>query len=106
AHAPDADPDIWQRAGTGGSESRISTRVRPPTWASWSVTEAGILFADSSGKGAPVLTLFDPTSRRIRTLGTLDIVPFWLTATRDGKTVAFDKPGWHQAQIMLIENFH
>jgi hypothetical protein len=43
-----------------------------------------------------VLNLFDPASRRIRTLGTLDILPFWLTATRDGKTAAFDKPGWHQ----------
>jgi hypothetical protein len=35
----------------------------------------------------------------------LHIVPFWLAATHDGKTVAFDQPGWHQAQIMLIENF-
>ena len=33
------------------------------------------------------------------------MVPFWLTATRDGKTVAFDPPGWQQAQVMLIENF-
>jgi Tol biopolymer transport system component/DNA-binding winged helix-turn-helix (wHTH) protein len=106
AKTPYANPEIWQVPANGGRESLISARVRPSTWASWSVIEAGILFAESSGKGAPVLNLFDPASRRIRTMGTLDIVPFWLTATRDGKTVAFDKPGWHQAQIMLIENFH
>src|SRR6266446_2056279 len=106
AKTPYANPEIWQIPANGGRESLISSRVRPPTWASWSVIETGILFAESSGKGAPVLNLFDPASRRIRTMGTLDIVPFWLTATRDGKTVAFDKPGWHQAQIMLIENFH
>jgi len=32
-------------------------------------------------------------------------VPFWLAATHDGKTVAFDQPGWEQAQIMLVDNF-
>jgi Tol biopolymer transport system component/DNA-binding winged helix-turn-helix (wHTH) protein len=106
AKTPYANPEIWQVPANGGHESLISARVRPPTWASWSVIETGILFAESSGKGAPVLNLFDPASRRIRTMATLDIVPFWLTATRDGKTAAFDKPGWHQAQIMLIENFH
>jgi hypothetical protein len=35
----------------------------------------------------------------------LGIAPFWLSATRDGKTVVYDQPGWQQSQIMLAENF-
>jgi len=38
-------------------------------------------------------------------LAVLDKVPFWLGATADGQTVAFDQPGQEQAQAMLIENF-
>jgi hypothetical protein len=83
----------------------VSSLVRPPTWASWAVVDRGILFAEPSGQGAPVLNLFESASHRIKKLGTLDTVPFWLTATRDGKTVAFDQPGWQQAQVMLIDNF-
>jgi hypothetical protein len=35
----------------------------------------------------------------------LNGIPFWLGATPDGKTVAFDQPGEEQAQAMLVENF-
>jgi hypothetical protein len=83
----------------------VSALVRPCTWASWSVVQQGIIFAGASGNGRPVLGYFDPSTRRMTTVGTLQDVPFWLGATRDGKTVAFDRPGWQQAQIMLVENF-
>jgi Tol biopolymer transport system component/DNA-binding winged helix-turn-helix (wHTH) protein len=105
AKTPYANPQIWQVPLNGGTESVVSPLVRPPSWASWTVVDQGILFAESSGQGAPVLNLFDPKSRRVKTVGALDIVPFWLSATRDGKTAAFDKPGWRQSQIMLVENF-
>ena len=105
AKTPYANPEIWQVHVTGGKESIVSPLVRPPSWASWAVVDRGILYAEPSGQGAPVLNLFDPVSRRIQKLGILDVVPFWLTATKDGRTVAFDKPGWQQAQVMLIENF-
>jgi Tol biopolymer transport system component len=105
AKTPYANPQIWQVPANGGRESLVSPLVRPPSWASWAVVERGILFAETSGKGAPVLNIFDAGSRRVKTVGVLDTVPFWLAATRDGKTVAFDQPGWRQSQIMLIENF-
>jgi len=35
----------------------------------------------------------------------LDLVPFWLGATTDGKTVAIDQRGREQSQAMLVENF-
>jgi Tol biopolymer transport system component/DNA-binding winged helix-turn-helix (wHTH) protein len=105
AKTPYANPEIWRVPVDGGNESIVSRLVRPASWASWAVVEKGILFAEPSGQGAPVLNLFDPVSRRMRKLGTLNTVPFWLSATRDGRTVAFDQPGWQQAQVMLIENF-
>ena len=105
AKTPYANPEIWQVPVGGGKESLLSPLVRPPSWASWAVVDQGILFAEPSGKGRPVLTLFNPQSRRTKTLATLNNVPFWLAATQDGKTVAFDQPGWQQAQVMLVENF-
>jgi hypothetical protein len=35
----------------------------------------------------------------------LERTPFWLGATRDGRTIAFDQPGREQDQAMLVENF-
>jgi len=105
AKTPYANPQIWQVPVKGGNESIVSQQVRPPSWASWAVVDRGILFAEPSGQGAPVLTLFDSANHRVKALGTLSMVPFWLTATGDGRIVAFDQPGWQQAQVMLIENF-
>jgi Tol biopolymer transport system component/DNA-binding winged helix-turn-helix (wHTH) protein len=104
-----AYPEIWQVPVNGGEEKILSKEVRPPSWASWTVVEqgasGGILFAQPSGNGAPVVSEFDLATRRVRTAGHLGIAPFWLSASRDGKTVVYDQPGWQQSQIMLVENF-
>jgi len=109
AKAAFAYPEIWQVPADGGQEKILSKEVRPPSWASWTVVEegpnGGILFAQPSGSGAPVVSVFDLATRRVRTVGHLGIAPFWLSATRDGKTVVYDQPGWQQSQIMLAENF-
>jgi Tol biopolymer transport system component/DNA-binding winged helix-turn-helix (wHTH) protein len=100
-----AYPEIWTVPVSGGAERLLSREVRPVTWASWAVIDRGVLFAGPSGSGGPVVNFFDPASRRVKKVGSLRVVPFWLGATRDGKTIAFDKPGWQQSQIMLVENF-
>jgi len=104
-----AYPEIWQADLRGGGERLLSRDVRPAMWAAWAVVDegasGGILFAQPSGTGAPVVSLFDLATRRVKTVGQLGIVPFWLGATRDGKKVVFDQPGWQQSQIMLVENF-
>jgi Tol biopolymer transport system component/DNA-binding winged helix-turn-helix (wHTH) protein len=100
-----ANPEIWQIPVAGGEERLVSALVRPVTWASWKVVDQGIVFAGSSGTGGPVVNLFSFATRRVRQLGSLTTVPFWLDATRDGNTVVFDQPGWEQAQLMLVENF-
>jgi len=100
-----SNPEIWQAPVGGGAETLVSPLLHPFTWASWSVVEQGILFAGPSGKGKPVLSLFDFATHRVTNLGVLDVVPFWLGSTPDGKTAVFDQPGWQQAQIMLVDNF-
>lgn len=105
AKTPYANPDIWQVPVEGGMERLVSPMVRPFTWASWSVVEQGILFAGPSGSGKPTLGLFDATTHHVTNVGALDVVPFWVGASRDGKTILFDRPGWQQQQIMLVENF-
>lgn len=100
-----ANPEIWQVPVEGGEERIVSPQVRPFMWASWAVVDRGIVFAGPSGTGRPWISLYDPVHRTVSRLGDIDTVPFWLGASRDGKTAVFDQPGWQQSQIMLLENF-
>lgn len=99
-----ANPEIWQIPVNGGPEKPVSPTVRPFTWASWAVTQKGIVFA-SSGNGRPVVRLFDTRTHRISDLGIVDMPPFWLSAAPDASWIAYDQPGWQQAQLVLVENF-
>ena len=101
-----ANPEIWQIPANGGPEKLLSPLVRPASWASWAVTNRGIVFATSSGKGKPIAALYDTATHHLSTLATLNIVPFWLSASPDASSLFFDQPGWQQAQIMLVDNFH
>lgn len=105
AKTPYANPEIWQVPVEGGVERLLSPLVRPATWASWSVVEHGIVFARPSGTDNPVVSLYDFTHQRVSDLGVFNMVPFWLSATRDGNTIVFDQPGFEQAQIMVVDNF-
>jgi len=98
------EPEIWQVPVDGGTETPLPL-VRPGTWASWQVVNAGILFVGPSLGHRAVLSLFDFDHRRTTTIAVLDRVPFWLGATPDGRTVAFDQPGQEQGQTMLVDNF-
>jgi Tol biopolymer transport system component/DNA-binding winged helix-turn-helix (wHTH) protein len=98
------EPEIWQVPVAGGPETPLPL-VRPGTWASWQVVEGGILFVGPSLGHQAVLSSFDLASHRTTSVAVLDRVPFWLGATLDGRTVAFDQPGQEQAQAMLVENF-
>jgi Tol biopolymer transport system component/DNA-binding winged helix-turn-helix (wHTH) protein len=105
AKTASANPEIWQVPVDGGAEKLVSQQLRPFTWASWGVTDQGIVFAGPSGTGRPVIRLYEPATRRITALGELDTVPFWFGVSRDARSAVFDQPGWQQSQIMLVENF-
>jgi len=99
-----AEPEIWRVSVEGGEETPMPL-VRPGTWASWQVVEGGILFVGPSLGHQAVLSYFDFARNRTSTVAVLERTPFWLGATTDGKTVAFDQPGREQTQAMLVENF-
>ena len=99
-----AEPEIW-RVPLGGGEEVPMPLIRPGTWASWQVVEGGILFVGPSLGHQAVLSYFDFARTRTSTVAVLERTPFWLGATTDGKTVAFDQPGREQTQAMLVENF-
>jgi len=52
-----------------------------------------------------VLSFYDFAKERTTMLTVLERTPFWLGATPDGRTIAFDQPGREQDQAMLVENF-
>lgn len=99
-----AEPEIWRVPVEGGDEVPMPL-IHPGTWASWQVVEGGVLFVGPSLGHQAALSYFDFAKNRTSTIAVLDRVPFWLGATTDGKTVAFDQPGREQTQAMLVENF-
>ena len=99
-----AEPEIWRVPVDGGSEQPVPL-VRPGTWASWQVVQGGILFVGPSLGHQAVLSFFDIAKDRTSSVAVLDRTPFWLGATANGKTVAFDQPGREQTQAMMVENF-
>jgi Tol biopolymer transport system component/DNA-binding winged helix-turn-helix (wHTH) protein len=101
---PNPEPEIWRVPVNGGEEMQVSL-VRPGTWASWQVVEGGILFVGPSLGHQAVLSFFDSAKNRTTSITVLDRIPFWLGATTDGRTIAFDQPGREQGQAMLVENF-
>jgi len=98
------EPEIWRVPVNGGEEIPIPL-VHPGTWASFQVTEKGIVFVGPSLGHQAVLNFYDFAQNRTTSVTVLNRTPFWLGATPDGKTVAFDQPGQEQSQAMLVENF-
>jgi DNA-binding winged helix-turn-helix (wHTH) protein len=102
AKSRDASPEIWRVRPSGGEESLVSGRIHPRTWASWTVTQKGILFvSDAPGKSSQ-LNLYEAATDQIRQLLALPSSPFWMGASADGHRVAVNDAA--ERQITLVEN--
>jgi Tol biopolymer transport system component/DNA-binding winged helix-turn-helix (wHTH) protein len=104
AKTPMPEPEIWRAPVDGGTETPLPL-VRPGTWASWQVVKGGILFVGPSLGHQAMLSLYNFGQQATTTVAVLERIPFWLGATADGRTVAFDQPGQEQTQAMLVDNF-
>ena len=99
-------PEIWRVPVGGGYETPAYPGIRPLDWAAWTLVENGILYVEPTGSNqTPTVSFHDFSAHSVRHLAVLDKPPFWVTATRDGKSVIFDQPGQEESHVMLLENF-
>jgi Tol biopolymer transport system component/DNA-binding winged helix-turn-helix (wHTH) protein len=90
-------PDIWQVSVNGGEESRVSL-LHPSTWASWALTDKGILLLSEYSGQKSELQYFDFATRSVHSLATLERASFWLASSANGSAVWYSELTDHQAQ--------
>jgi Tol biopolymer transport system component/DNA-binding winged helix-turn-helix (wHTH) protein len=98
------NPEVWRIPVEGGSETRVP-QVRPETWASWTPTEKGIYFIQKNSTEQPNVMFFDFASSQVSRVATLDKLPFWLSASQDGKSLLYEHLDEENSHIMLLRNF-
>ena len=96
------ETEIWSTPIAGGEESLVSSKVRPDTWSSWTVTQKGILFSSEADGKRPQLSLNDPSTGKLHELLTLPSSPRWMGATADGRRVAVNNA--NESEITRVEN--
>jgi len=99
------NPEIWQVPTAGGDEKRVSSLVRPSTWANWSVTQQGILFLSEYTGRASTLESFDFATQGVRPLRTLENASFWLSSSLDGNSIWYSELTDHQARQVFKAGF-
>jgi Tol biopolymer transport system component len=90
----------------GGAETQVSTLVRPDDWANWALVDRGIFFVQSDTMRDPILMFFDFTSGDVKRVAGFDRMPFWLSASPDGRSVLYEHLDQENSHVMLLENFH
>lgn len=99
------DPEIWRMPVKGGAESRVSSLLRPSTWANWAVTRGGILFLSEYSDDASTLEYFEFATRGVRPLAILPKASFWLAASSDGRSIWYSELTREQARL-VFSKFH
>ena len=85
------NPEIWEVPVNGGEEKLVSPLLRPSWWANWAVTETGILFISRDGEQTHAIEFYDFAAGSVRPASTMEIRSFWLSASRDGKSVWYEE---------------
>ncbi|HTS35242.1 MAG TPA: winged helix-turn-helix domain-containing protein [Candidatus Solibacter sp.] len=95
-------PELWRIPIAGGEEEQVSSRLRPRTWASWTVTKEGILFVEDLPGREPELSFYQPTRRELRDVVSLRSAPFWMGASFDGKRALVNDAS--EREITMVDN--
>ncbi|HTW30173.1 MAG TPA: winged helix-turn-helix domain-containing protein [Candidatus Sulfotelmatobacter sp.] len=95
-------PEICRVPLHGGTESCVLQHLRPRTWASWAVTQAGIVFVEDMPNEGPKLSLYDPAKRQVHDLLSLQSAPFWMGASADGKRAIMNDA--EERQISMVDH--
>jgi DNA-binding winged helix-turn-helix (wHTH) protein len=91
------NPEIWQVPVNGGEEERVSL-LHPSDWASWALTEKGILLLGEYSGQQSELQYFDFATRSVHSLATLERASFWLASSANGSSVWYSELTDHQAK--------
>ena len=74
------------------------------SWAAWGLTSRGIFYCSSEGtNGAASIAFYDFETRLSRQIALLNRIPFWLSASADGKEVLFDQAEQDESSIVLVK---
>lgn len=91
------NPEIWCVPVNGGTESRVSL-LHPSTWASWAVTNKGILLLSQYSGQISELQYFDFATHSVHSLAELEKASFWLAATANGSSIWYSELTDNQAR--------
>jgi hypothetical protein len=97
--------EIWKMAAAGGGETLVNPAIHPLDWGAWTIVKDGLLFVEPGVDDDPSVSLYDFSSERMKRLAALDKPPFWIAASRDGRSVIFDQPAQFESHVALLENF-
>jgi DNA-binding winged helix-turn-helix (wHTH) protein len=84
------NPEIWQIPANGGTESRVPLLL-PSTWASWALTNKGILLLSGYTGQVSELQYYDFATHGIHPLASLERASFWLSASANGSSVWYSE---------------
>lgn len=98
------DPEVWQVPVQGGIETRVA-QIRPDDWANWVPVERGIYFVSKDSSERANVIFFDFATLDLKKLANLDKMPFWLSASADGKSLFYEHLDQENGHIMLLSNF-
>jgi DNA-binding winged helix-turn-helix (wHTH) protein len=91
------NPEIWQVPVNGGTETKVPL-LHPTTWASWALTNKGILLLSEYSGQASELQYFDFATRSVHSLATLEKASFWLASSAKGSSIWYSELTDSQAQ--------
>jgi len=98
------NPEIWEVPVSGGAESKVSL-LHPTTWASWTVTNKGILLLSEYNTQASELQYFDFATRSVHSLATLEKASFWLSSSANGSSIWYSELTDNQARQVFRAGF-
>ncbi|MBI1765301.1 MAG: PD40 domain-containing protein [Acidobacteria bacterium] len=101
---------LWRVSTEGTNEEAVPELAEAGYWRYWTINRSGLYFVAHNDQFPYQVRHFDFTTRRVRTIATIDKQPAWLTAglavAPTGRQILFASNDLFASSIMLLENFH
>jgi Tol biopolymer transport system component/DNA-binding winged helix-turn-helix (wHTH) protein len=96
--------ELWKVPAAGGSEMRLAGVSQVRSWAAWGVSSRGIFYCPLEGPNVVAsIDFYDFETRLGRQIALLNRIPFWLSASADGKAVLFNQAEQDESSIVLVK---